>query len=164
MADNPTPPAKKSGLLNLLLMGGISLIAGAAGFTAPLLMGHGAFSLGGSSEGTTDPNGGKTAIISFGEVTVNINEDRLTRYLRVKIMLVVDAAQEKMVDGLVQREKVVLKNWVISHLSDKSLEEVKGASGINRLRREIQDQFNSVLFPDGSEKIRDVLFDEFVVQ
>ena len=164
MADPATPPAKKGGLLNLLLMAGISVVAGAAGFAAPLVLGHGSFGFGGDSDNAIDPTASKSAFISFGEVTVNLAEERLTRYLRVKIILVVDVSQEKTIDGLVQRQKVVLKNWVISHLSDKSLEEVKGASGVNRLRRQNQDQFNSVLFPDGSERIRDVLFDEFVVQ
>ena len=37
-------------------------------------------------------------------------------------------------------------------------------AGINRARREIQDQFNTLLFPDGSEKIRDVLVEEFNFQ
>jgi flagellar protein FliL len=164
MAEATTPPAKKGGLLNLLLLGGISVIAGAAGFAAPMVLGHGNFGFGGGTDNTTETTGSKTAFISFGEVTVNLAEERLTRYLRVKIILVVDAPQEKAVDATVKQQKVVLKNWVISHLSDKSLEEVKGASGVNRLRREIQDQFNSVLFPDGTERIRDVLFDEFVVQ
>ncbi len=49
-------------------------------------------------------------------------------------------------------------------MSDKGLQEVSGAGGVNRLRREIQDQFNALLYQDGSDKIRDVLFEEFVVQ
>ena len=100
----------------------------------------------------------------FGEVVVNVNEERQTRYLRVKLILVSDAAQEKPVTELIQKKKAILRNWLISYLSDKSLKEVSGATGVNRLRREIQDQFNNQMFPDGSEKIRDVLFEEFVIQ
>ena len=97
-------------------------------------------------------------------MVVNLNEARLTRYLRVKLILVVDIQQEKPIAELVQKNKPILKNWLLTYLSDRSMEEVKGAPGINRLRREIQDQFNSMLFPDGSGQIRDVLFEEFVVQ
>jgi flagellar basal body-associated protein FliL len=49
-------------------------------------------------------------------------------------------------------------------LSDQSLQEVSGKAGVNRVRREIREQFNAMLWPDGSEYIQDILFDEFVVQ
>jgi hypothetical protein len=45
-----------------------------------------------------------------------------------------------------------------------TLEEVRGAGGVNRTRREFQEQFNYLLFGDGPDKIMDVLFEEFVVQ
>jgi flagellar FliL protein len=106
----------------------------------------------------------KPAFVPVGDVVVNLSEERLTRYLRVKLILVVDESQEKTVKELFDKNKAILKNWLISHLSDKTLAEVSGASGVNRLRREIQDQFNAILFPDGSETIHDVLFEEFVVQ
>ena len=35
---------------------------------------------------------------------------------------------------------------------------------MNRIRREIRDQFNAMLYPNGEEKIIEILFDEFVVQ
>ena len=53
---------------------------------------------------------------------------------------------------------------LIGYLSDQSMQEVSRAVGVNRIRREIRDQFNAMLFPDGAEKIHDILFDEFVVQ
>ena len=37
-------------------------------------------------------------------------------------------------------------------------------SGVNRVRREVRDRFNEMLYPDGEERILDVLFDEYVVQ
>jgi flagellar basal body-associated protein FliL len=44
------------------------------------------------------------------------------------------------------------------------MEDLRGAAGQNRLRREIQDHFNTVLFEDGYDRIREVLFEEFNVQ
>lgn len=106
----------------------------------------------------------KHAYVQFGEVIVNLNEDRLTRYLKIKILLVCDAREEKELTDLVQRRKPLLKNWLIAYLSDKSLQEVSGASGVNKLRRAIWHQFNTELYSDGSEKILDICFEEFVVQ
>ncbi len=88
----------------------------------------------------------------------------LTRYLKVKLLLVVAARDEKSMTELIGKKKPALKNWLIGHLSDKSLQEVSGASGVNKLRREIWHEFNKELFPDGSEKVLDIFFEEFVVQ
>jgi flagellar FliL protein len=156
-------PAKKSGLSSMLLLGVVGMIAGGGGFAVPYLLVQGGFNLMGQSDADSK-DGKKPGFVPFGDVVVNLAEERLTRYLRVKLILVVDASQEKAITELVTKNKAILKNWLISHMSDKSLAEVSGATGVNRLRREIQDQFNALLFPDGSEKIRDVLFEEFVVQ
>ena len=59
---------------------------------------------------------------------------------------------------------VVLKNWLIAHLREKKLEDVRGKLGHNTLRREIHDKFNEMLFTDGIERIQDVLFQDFKVQ
>ena len=68
-----------------------------------------------------------------------------------------------MVSGVESRIPI-LRTWLTSHLADKSMEDVRGKAGINRLRREIQDQFNALLFDDGHERVRDVLFEEFHVE
>ena len=75
-----------------------------------------------------------------------------------------DASEEKEFTELLPKYKAIMKNWLISYLSDRSLQEVSGAAGVNRLRREIQEKFNALLFPVGAEKIHDVLFEEFNVQ
>lgn len=153
----PAPPARGSGRLYLLL-GVCGVVAVAAGFAVPrLLSGKG-------GEGEKQGPSGKRAYVPFGDVVVNLNEERLTRYLRVKLLLVVDAAFEKSVNDAVSKSKPLLKNWLIGYLSDKSLQDVSGAAGVNRLRREIWREFNAELFPDGSEKILDIFFEEFVVQ
>ena len=52
----------------------------------------------------------------------------------------------------------------MGRISDQVAHEVSGKAAQNRLRREIRDEFNAKLFPDGSDQINDVLFEEFVVQ
>jgi flagellar protein FliL len=110
-----------------------------------------------------DPNA-ETAFLHFGETVVNLDEGRLTRYLRISITLQVPKTQRDEIARLIDRRKVILKNWLISYLSDKDMDDIRGAAGQNRLRREIQDHFNSVLFTDGYDRIHDVLFEEFNVQ
>jgi flagellar basal body-associated protein FliL len=110
------------------------------------------------------PEPGKPAFVPFGEAVVNLHVERLTRYIRVKVVIEVDETKEFMVNDLVGKRKARLKSWLISYLADRTMEEVRGAAGVNRIRREIRDYFNNDLFPDGSELIRDIYFEEFTVQ
>ena len=107
---------------------------------------------------------GKPGFVSFGETVANLNDGRMTRYLRLGVTIQVDEAQVLAIEELYTKREAVLKNWLLSHISDKTMDDIRGASGQNRLRREIQEQFNTVLFPDGVDRIQDVLFEEFNVQ
>ena len=41
---------------------------------------------------------------------------------------------------------------------------MKDRQNKNRIRREIRDHFNAMLFPNEAEKLNDILFEEFNVQ
>ncbi len=164
--ETTTPPAKSGGKTTLILLA-VCGVPGTGGrrHRAVFLPAR-------TAEPRTPPRtatitnvSGKHAYVPFGDpVVVNLNEDRLTRYLKIKILLVVDARDEKPVTELVLKKKPALRNWLIANLSDKSLPEVSGAAGLNKMRREIWHQFNGELFSDGSEKVLDIFFEEFVVQ
>lgn len=106
----------------------------------------------------------KLAFIEFDEVVVNLNDDRYSRYLTCTFSLQIAASQEEAIQKLVDDNNVVLKNWLIAHLRDKKLADVRGKLGHNLLRREVHDQFNEMLFTDGIERIQDILFQDFKVQ
>lgn len=165
-SETTAPPTKSGGKTMLILLALCGVLALAAGGAVPyFLMHEPAKQEHDKKENLHTPNSSKQAYVTFGEpVIVNLNEDRLTRYLKIKILLVVDASEEKTVTDLVQKKKPALKNWLIANLSDKSLSEVSGTAGLNKMRREIWHQFNNELFPDGGEKVLDIFFEEFVVQ
>jgi flagellar basal body-associated protein FliL len=159
-------PAKAKGGPGMMVMIVVAVLAVGAGFAMPRL-----FLAGGAAKPPAEKETKKPAIVPFGEVVVNLGgadeektPTRLTRYLRVKIILVVDGKEEKVTADHIQKQKAYLKSWLISFLSDQSVQDVSRATGVNRVRREIRDQFNAILFPDGAEKVLDVLFDEFQVQ
>ena len=137
-----------------------ALLAIAAGFSVPLYLIPAPQKK--AAPAASEPK--RPALLPFGEVVVNLGEERLTRYLRAKLLIVIDESQQKSVKELVDKQKPFMKSWLISYLSDQSLQEVSGAAGVNRIRREVRDRFNAMLFPDNSEGIQDILFDEFVVQ
>lgn len=157
-AVDETASAPKGGMKKWLFLGIAALLAVGAGVALPMFL----VPKGAPPTPSREPK--KAALIPFGEVVVNLGEERLTRYLRVKLLLVVDHTQEKAITELLAKQRPFLKSWLISYLSDQSLQEVSRAAGVNRVRREILDRFNAMLFPDGAERIQDLLFDEFVVQ
>lgn len=167
MANEKAETPTKSGTRMIwLVFVACAVLALAAGGALPYFLLHAPAQ---DHHGTSDDAHGqgssiKHAYVPFGELIVNLNEERLTRYLKVKILLVCDAREEKPLGDLVQKKKPLLRNWLIAHLSDKALQEISGAAGMNKLRREIWHQFNAELYPDGSERIADIFFEEFVVQ
>ena len=106
----------------------------------------------------------ETAYIEYDEIVVNLNDERYSRFLTCKFSLQVAESQLTAIEELVTKKNAMLKNWLISHLREKQLDSVKGMAGQNALRREIHDQFNSMLFTDGIERIQDVLFEDLKVQ
>lgn len=166
MSENePQEPAPSSGKKSLGILIALIVLSSSAGIAVPLLMG------GDKSAPKKDANAldlpeaeGKPAFLDFGETVANLNDGRMTRYLRLGISLQVDKAQLLSIQELYETRKAILRNWLLSHISDKSMDDIRGAAGQNRLRREIQEQFNAVLFPDGVDRIQDVLFQEFNVQ
>jgi flagellar FliL protein len=152
----------KSGKTGLMI--GIVLAVAAVGGGASLPWIMGSHSHDSRPAKKAEPLKTKQAAVPFGDVVVNLGEDRLNRFLRVKIMVAVDEAEAKEITELLANQKAFLKSWLIGYLSDQAVQEVTRKVGVNRIRREIRDQFNAMLFPEGEEKIADILFDEFVVQ
>jgi len=120
---------------------------------------------GGGASNETKGAGAGLECVEFGTVVANLAEGKMTRYLKADISLQVKAdSAQGLRDYLASGKEAVLKNWLITYLSDKSRDEVSGAVNMNRLRREIQDGFNAVLSEDGRYDIESVLFTEFNVQ
>jgi flagellar basal body-associated protein FliL len=139
-------------------------VCGGAGFAVPLLMPH-LFAPKETEEvSTAEPSEPVPAFVKFGDVVVNLNSDRFNRYLRVNITMQVDESEKHELEERLKKQKAVLKSWLLSYLSDHGMEEIRGAAGQNRLRREIQNQFNASLCPDGFDLIDNILFEEFSVQ
>ena len=149
---------KKSGPSIIVLIV-VLVVSMGAGFAVPMFLKPGAE----VEEPQEDPNE-PPALVEFGEVVVNLNEEQLNRYLRVNISLVVAQSRLEEAQKLVDENQAMLKNWAIGYLADKSMQDIRGALGQNRLRREIKNHFNVVMSPEGPPVVRNVLFGEFNVQ
>ncbi len=106
--------------------------------------GHGSPSKSKKVKAFTLPKDEETIFQPFGEpdkdqrIAVNLNEGRLTRFLSFSITLQIPKAVEEEFKKKVDAKKFVLRNWLLSKVSDLSIEDIRGAAGQNRLRREIR--------------------------
>lgn len=160
MATEAEPaPKKGKGLIFWILLAVFALASGAA---VPWILASRPSEA--PAPKKAEPQKSKLVAIPFDDVQVNLSDDRLNRFLRLKLLIAVEEPDTREVTELLTKQKPFLRSWLISHLSDQSSQEVSRRVGVNRLRREIRDQFNAMLFPAGEEKIADVLVDSFLVQ
>ena len=164
MATEPAaaaPPTKsRRGMFIFVILAVIAIGAGAG---IPWLFGGYFSELFAHQKKTEAPKSRLTAL-PFDDVVVNLGEEKLNRYLRVKLMVACEEADSRDMTELLTRQKAFLKSWLICYLSDQSSQEATRRAGVNRIRREICDQFNLMLYPNAEGKVVDILFDMFVVQ
>jgi flagellar protein FliL len=149
----------------LILILGVAVIAVAGGAAVPLFSPID-FSNFSKTTVAADETGANEEVdyIDFPEITVNLNEARHARFLRIHFSLQVPASQKKKIEKDVTKKAPKFNNYIQVYLSDKTLEELSGSFGRNRVSRELRDYFNEVLFEDGIERVQDVLFNDFQVQ
>ena len=160
----PEETTTTSGKTGLIIGACVAVLMGGLGFAVPFLFPQLFMTPPEEPTVVTQAPMGPPAFIAFDETVVNLNSDRLNRYLRIGITMQVQADDEELVTEQLDMKKAILRSWLISYLADVSMEDIRGAAGQNRLRREIQDHFNSTLFEDGYDRIHDILFEEFNVQ
>jgi flagellar basal body-associated protein FliL len=168
MAD-PTPATKKGGSKKKIVYALVCLACMAAGSLAPMFIKANPSEKKEEKKVVHEP----TTNLLFGEVVVNLAEERMSRYLRVKIVLkVVGPEDEKEGQALLAKYKPAMKSWLIAHLAGKSLKEVSGTAGVKKLHREILEKFEEMLEPEPGQHVKpkerlilkDVMFEEYVVQ
>lgn len=155
------PARKRKSKLPLII---VAVVFAAAGAVFPILVDVPALFAKGKGEKGKGKGEPKTVIVPVSDVVVNLAEDKMTRYLRLKIAVTVEADYEKEATEAVTKHKAALKSKVISHVAGKTLKDVSGTVGFTRLQRELLDRFEEELYPDGDSHIRAVLFEEFVIQ
>mgnify|MGYP002382429692 CR=1 FL=1 len=157
-APSASTAGKKRGKLPLIIVAVVCLGGGAAVPMFVPMPGAGA-----KAEAKPKKPANYVAV-PVGDVVVNLAEDRMNRYLRTKIAVKVDAEDEKTVTALVTKHKAALKSKLITYLAGKTLKDVSGSVGVNKLSREILEKFDDILYPDGDSKVKEILFEEYVVQ
>ena len=165
--DEAESPKSSGSLGKILLWLVVIVVAIGGGISTPFVIGQLDFTASETkaTEKLAEPDPDEEIeFIEFGEVTVNLDEARFSRYLRMNFSLQVAKSQKIEIEEKVKAEKIIFENWIQVHLADKTTEDLVGKFGRNRVRREMLDFFNKSLFDDGIERVQDVLFKEFHIQ
>lgn len=159
----------------------VVIVGAGAGFGLGRLLGSsGTSGAGQSAEGgqvqpenlmanTTDSTNAKSEgtwyYDKFEPVIANLDEPSVTRYVRVALVMEIDAqVDKKKGTAFIEKNKPLLTNWLTIYLAGLSLEDIRGDRNLKRIQSEIVDVFNEKLFPDAKPQIKRVLFKEFAIQ
>ena len=97
-------------------------------------------------------------VIALEPFVVNLNETGSPRYLKVTMQaeLVQKSAEE-----LIEKNKQVIRDAVLSYLSNLKLSDTLGAEAKESMRKETLKKIEEIV---GEHKVRRLFFQEFVVQ
>jgi len=98
-------------------------------------------------------------------IVANLDEPGVTRYVRVAVILEM-SPQLDSINGetFLEEKKIILQDWLTTYLAGLNLEDVRGSRSLNRIKRDVLDQFNNLLFGPDKPYVEKVLFKEFAVQ
>jgi flagellar FliL protein len=175
-AAAPAPaPARKSGLLKWILIGTLVFLllggGGVAGWwfllrTPPVEQTEeeGGDPEEGGEEGGQDAKAVKPrgdGIVTMDQFLVNLADKDASRFVRVKLGLVVESKVE---EEELSKEEVVkarLRSAILEVLSQQTADRLVTPEGKSELKKLIAERSNAAL---GEKKVLDVLFTDFVVQ
>src|SRR5262245_12566029 len=122
MSTETAPAPVKRSRLGMIIFIFLALAAVGAGAAVPWFLNKHAGHEPAAKK--TTPAHAKPTAIPFGDVVVNLGEERLTRYLRAKLLVVIDESESRELTELLGKQKVFLKSWLIGYLSDQTVKEV----------------------------------------
>ncbi len=115
--------------------------------------------------------GDETQAVSMGaisdppiEAIVNVAGTDGMRFLKVKVVFEYDEKKHKDLGSELARRAPQLKDLLIGHLSKLSLSELKRPDAKEEIRKEVKRLVNNTLPEDKVGKVRDVYFNDFIIQ
>jgi flagellar basal body-associated protein FliL len=95
----------------------------------------------------------------------NLDEPGITRHVRATIVLEISSEMDQEKGYLfLQDKKVVISDFLSTYFAGLSLERVRGSRNRTRIKNEIKEHLNDLLFPDSKPFISNVLTQDFSVQ
>ena len=98
-------------------------------------------------------------------IVANLDEPGVTRYVRASVTLEMSPEMDRIKgETFLEERKMILRDWLTTYFAGLSLEDVRGSRSLEKIKRQVQDQFNEILFSNGKPYVQRILFREFAVQ
>ena len=111
------------------------------------------------------PKGAKPWTFPLEAITSNLNERGATRMIQVTVVLELSADMDGEKGKKFLEEKVIhLRDWLGTYLAGLKLEQVSGSMNQTRMKSDIRENFNEILFPDTKPLIQRVMLKDFIIQ
>lgn len=179
-AAQDAKPAGSMGWIGWVVLAGVCIAGATGGFALSQLVGGSPAQTTAATQQATQPaknqtvdplkdlqgqNGTNWFYDNVEPVLANLDEPGVARYVRVTLSLEV-SGQLDPVKGkeFLDQRQMLLRDWLTTYFSGLSLEDVRGSRNLNRIKRDVLDQFNALLFANSKPYIVQVLFKEFAVQ
>jgi len=158
-------------LLNVLMIVILAMISSAGGGVVTFMLLKRTINLQAAGQGLEDGAAAdrekeaallaKSAVLPLEPFVVNLADTEVSRYLRIKISLMVDdkSRQKEVEENLALQIKV--RDVILQCLTMKTSQDLISEEGKNKLRREIQEKIAGYFT---EPKLVEVMFTEFVIQ
>lgn len=155
--EEEAPSGSKLPLITLLLL---VINLGATGFVAYMALFPVVPPAPEPSQAMLDPTGIMPVgpLIELEPFLVNLNEEKSSRYLRMKVRL---ELRDQPKADLFEKAKPVLRSEVLAYLSNLTVADTMGADAKRKITEDLLSTFNDRLGRDSAQRL---FLEEFVVQ
>ena len=118
--------------------------------------GHGVAA--GHGESAADPSGTPGPILKLENFIIQLRGTDADRYVRVAFDLELGSEADR---AMVQARMPHIRDAVISYFSDRSLDELRGSEGMDRIKLAVSKKLDEIL---AAHRVRSVFITELVIQ
>jgi len=98
-------------------------------------------------------------------LSVSLNDLGSLRHIRIKLNLLMSSEiTQKNTAKLFEEKEPILRSWLNIYLSGMSVDDVRGEQNKQSMQMYILDVFNEKLFDKKKPLVKQILFEEFIVQ
>jgi flagellar protein FliL len=112
----------------------------------------------GAGEGAADPMGAPGPILKLENFVIQLRGTDTDRYVRVAFDLELTAETDR---SPLQARMPHIRDAIISYFSDRSLDELRGSEGMDRVKVAVQKKIDEIA---GAKRVRSVFITELVIQ
>ena len=120
--------------------------------------GHGEAASHGESAPAGDPNGAPGPILKLENFIIQLRGTDTDRYVRVAFDLELGSEGDR---AMVQSRMPHIRDAIISYFSDRSLDELRGSEGMDRIKISVSKKLDEIL---AAHRVRSVFITELVIQ